>query len=307
MTTRIAFGSMALTDVYNPNPDLSEAEPALRTAVEFGVQIVHTAEHYGRGGALELIRRLPDGCRKSLTICAKIEAAEDRFIRGPEGINSTAGARGRDCIDMVQLVAWSPWSADATRNIDDVLDDLQPGRWLHEAVNKLRESGRVRQVGVEVTEHHHVEWAAAMTDLDFVVGDYSIMRQVSPARMIPQRIARSEMMLLATRPLAGGWLTARYRMREDYPAGDRRPDWYAPGEQMRVRVAEVFRKHRLSWIEGSLRFLHHHEFPQMIAVGMRTPNQVRQVLDGSYTRPLSEEIYKELAALFEQPVVLDVS
>lgn len=87
----VGFGSMAFTSVYNPNVDSSEAYFALNLALDNGVNLIHTAHHYGDGFAFQVIRNVLSERNKSgdIKIISKIEGHPKRILNGKEGLDVT--------------------------------------------------------------------------------------------------------------------------------------------------------------------------------------------------------------------------
>jgi aryl-alcohol dehydrogenase-like predicted oxidoreductase len=303
--TRVAFGTMGLTPIYNSDADFSEAERALRLGLDLGIRVFHTAQHYGDGRALELLGRTLAGRGPGdVEIVAKIDVHPDRLLPGPEGIDSTCSQLGREHLDTAQLVGWSPW-ADQPIPVTEILDDLEAGGRIAEQVGRLRDQGRIGRIAVEVFTPEEAARAATLPEVAMVVCDQSLIRQTLPPEKAGEAFRSGRVEVMAIRPLAGGWLTERYERLEDFAAGDRRRDWYAAAEPYRRRIAEALAGTGIGVQEAALRFLHQEAFPQAIAVGMRTVSQVEAALRPECARPLPEEIYQKLLSLFDQPVVIE--
>lgn len=304
--TRIAFGTMALTNVYNPGADLGEAADALVSALDAGVRVLHTARHYGDGAAYRMVREIagrhPSAPEQQIIV--KIDGAPARLRSGAEGVCTARDELGRDGLDAQLVESW-PGQPEHS-SLEDVLDDLESGGPRQEMLAALRADGTVRRVGIEAYGTAHVRRAVLCPGIDFVVCDMSAIRQVVPAHDVPAPIADGRVELVAIRPLAGGWLTDRYATLDDFAADDNRRDWYALAEQYRPRVAELFAAYGIDLLQGSLRFLHSLPYVGTIVVGTRTAGQVRAALDPAAARPLPDELVAELVACYPQPVVIEL-
>jgi aryl-alcohol dehydrogenase-like predicted oxidoreductase len=302
--TRVAFGTMGLTPVYNSGADFSAVDRTLRRGLELGIRVFHTAQHYGDGRALELLGRTLAGRGDGAEVVAKIDVHPDRLLSGPEGIESTCALLGRERLDTAQLVGWSPW-ADRPIPVTEILDDLEAGGRIADQVGRLREQGRIGRVAVEVFTPEEAARAATLPEVAMVVCDQSLIRQTLPPERAGEAFRSGRVEVMAIRPLAGGWLTDRYQSLADFASGDRRRDWYAAAEPYRRRIAETLAGTGIGVQEAALRFLHQESFPQAIAVGMRTVSQVEAALRPECTLPLPEELYETLLNLFDQPVVIE--
>jgi aryl-alcohol dehydrogenase-like predicted oxidoreductase len=296
---------MGLTPVYNPNAYLGEAAAALRRGIERGIRCFHCAEHYAEGEALRMVgETLADAGLDDARVVAKIDVHAERMVNGPEGVESTCALLGRERLDVAQLTGWSPWANEqipAAR----ILDDLEAGGRIAETVGRLRDASRIGRVAIEVESPEDAERAAGLPEIDMVVCDQSILRQVVPPGLAGPEIREGRVEVLAIRPLAGGWLTDAYRSLEDFPESDNRREWYFLGEPRRTHIATVLEGTGIGMFEAAIRFLHQIAFPQHVAVGMRTVAQVEAATCPELSRPLPDDLYRELVDLFDQPVVLE--
>jgi len=297
---------MALTPLYNPHADLSQAEAALHLALDRGVRLLHTAQHYGDGLAFQTIRRVLQDRddRDRLCVVAKIDGAPARVLDGPEGVRATLAGLGRERLDRVQLVESQPGLPDHW-SLEAIMDDLERDGQLARILRDLRSAGAIGEVGIEAYTLEHVQRAVCIPGLEFVVADLSAIRQVVPPGAVPEPIRAGRVKLIAIRPLGGGWLTSRYRRLDDFHPDDNRRQWYAEAERYRGPVARLFAREGLGLVEGSLRFLHSLSYVETVVVGMRTVAHVAEALHERCSRPLERTLTDQVAALFSQPVVIE--
>jgi aryl-alcohol dehydrogenase-like predicted oxidoreductase len=301
--SRLAFGTMALTDLYNPAADLHEGEAALALALDSGVTMFHTAAHYGDGSAMTMLRRALSGAAAATTVCVKIEGSLARLFDGPEGIDSSLRLLGRECIEFAQIVESQDEVADRV-TIEQVYAGLRVGAELRQSLETARRGGKIRMLGAEAYMPHHVREAIAC-GLDFVVCDQSIIRHVINPRATPPAITSGAVKFLAIRPLAGGWLTPRYVKLSDFATQDRRRAWYAAGAAARPKVQQLCNRYRIDIYSAAMRFLLSRPYPHWIALGMRSVNQVQAALDPRLMTPLPSNIDSAFQDLFDQPFALE--
>lgn len=299
---RLVLGTMALTPVYNPDADLSEAASVLDFAYDRGIRHYHTAGHYGDGAAYEALRGLCSRRKDDLQLIVKIEGALERLFDGPEGIDTSLRGLGRDSIDYVQMVESREDMPDPVSQTE-VLHALAPGRPLRAQLEKARQAGRLRSLGAEIQTSAHLDLALTL-DLDFVVGDQSILRHVVPIQA-PEPIADRRIELFAIRPLAGGWLTRRYARLEDFAPRDNRRLWYVAGAPLRERIAALCEDHGVAIEQAALRFLLMRPYPHRIVLGCRTRAQLEAALDPALLEPLPADLFAALRKLARQPFVLE--
>jgi aryl-alcohol dehydrogenase-like predicted oxidoreductase len=103
-------------------------------------------------------------------------------------------------------------------------------------LERLRGEGLIRATGVSNYDAAQLETTLAAGHVDAVQNSYSLLVRGDEARVIPL-CARDGVSYTAYSPLAGGWLTGKYRRGEPYPPGSRmtqRPESYAAFEDRAV-------------------------------------------------------------------------
>lgn len=300
----IALGTMALVSTYNDNEDTSSAALVIEEAFDSGIRLFHCAGHYGDGYAFSLLRHTLTGDAKARSqVCVKIEGQLERLFDGPEGLDSSLSALGRETIDFAQLVESRDDVPDRV-TMTEVLEQLKPGKRLRHRLEEARKAGKLQKLGAEIQTKEHLE-LALQCELDFFVGDQSLIRQTIPVRSAPREIEAGEIDFIAIRPLAGGWLTDKYRCLEDFSAGDHRREWYAAGESARWRVSEVCESYGIDLYAAAMRFLLGNHLPRFVVVGARTQTQLRAAMQPGLNEPLPPEILNAFLSLFDQPFDLE--
>jgi aryl-alcohol dehydrogenase-like predicted oxidoreductase len=100
-------------------------------------------------------------------------------------------------------------------------------------LERLRAEGLIRATGVSNYDAPQLEATLAAGHVDAVQNSYSLLVRADEERLIPL-CARAGVSYTAYSPLAGGWLTGKYRRGEPYPPGSRmtqRPEGYAAFER----------------------------------------------------------------------------
>jgi aryl-alcohol dehydrogenase-like predicted oxidoreductase len=95
-------------------------------------------------------------------------------------------------------------------------------------LERLRDEGLVRATGVSNYDAGQLGATLAAGHVDAVQNSYSLLVRGDEAQVIPL-CARADVSYTAYSPLAGGWLTGKYRRGEPYAAGSRmtqRPEGY---------------------------------------------------------------------------------
>jgi aryl-alcohol dehydrogenase-like predicted oxidoreductase len=98
------------------------------------------------------------------------------------------------------------------------------------AFEDLRKTGRIGAYGVSNFDATQLEAALAAGTPSAVQNEHSLLARADEDSVLPL-CEREQVAYLVFSPLAGGWLTGKYRRGESFPAGSRmtqRPEPYAP-------------------------------------------------------------------------------
>ena len=169
---------------------------------------------------------------------------------------------------------------------------------------ELRGSGRIRAYGVSNFDACQLTEALAAGEPHAVQNEHSLLARGDEAALLPL-CARAGFGYVVFSPLAGGWLTGKYRRGEPYPPGSRmthRPEPYAPlvtdATFDRLERFERFARERnMSMAGAALAWLLADPRVTQVVVGPGRPehlNPVRQALE----RPLEPDELADLDRLF---------
>jgi aryl-alcohol dehydrogenase-like predicted oxidoreductase len=301
----LTFGSMALSNVYNPNVILSEAERTLSMALEAGMNCIHTAYHYGNGQTFIFIKSVINKYKKNgIKVIAKIDGHPDRMLVADDGIDNTRKLLGIDRIDFAQFVESNCKYPDIIKPMDIIDDILIEGKTF-DKICKFKDKQLIKYAGIEAYTPDELELSLKIPIIDFVVIDQSIIRQVAHGEDIIDKINKSNKLIFAIRPLAGGWLTNKYELITDFPVFDNRREWYSIGEKYRKDVALIAQRENIDITELAIRFLINQNFISSIVIGLRTLNQLEIAIESVKKGALNQELYNELQNLFAQPIILE--
>jgi aryl-alcohol dehydrogenase-like predicted oxidoreductase len=99
------------------------------------------------------------------------------------------------------------------------------------AFDALRAAGMIRAYGVSNFDAGQLEAAMAAGTPEAIQNSHSLLERADEERVLPLCAAR-EVAYLAFSPLAGGWLTGKYRRDHEFPAGSRMTQRPEPYEQL---------------------------------------------------------------------------
>ena len=98
-----------------------------------------------------------------------------------------------------------------------------------ETLEKFRSQGLVGATGVSNYDAAQLRATLDAGHVDAIQNSYSLLARDDESELLPL-CAREQVSYTVYSPLAGGWLTGKYRRGQDFPAGSRmtqRPDGYA--------------------------------------------------------------------------------
>jgi len=261
------------------NPDHDESVRIIRRALDAGINFIDTADVYSAGESEQIVGKALAGIdRDSVVLATKVHASMG------EDVNSSGNSRrwivrecdnslrrlGTDYIDLYQIHRPDP-SADVDETLGALTDLIRAG--------KIRYAGSSTFPAAQIVE---AQWVAERRGRERFVCEqppYSIMVRGIEADVLPA-CQQYGMGVIPWSPLAGGWLSGRYRKGADLPASNRaqrlpqRFDLSLPGNQAKLEAAEqiavLAEKSGLSLIQLALAFVMQHPAVTAAIIGPRT-------------------------------------
>lgn len=180
-----------------------DCQAAMERAVELGVNLVDTAEAYGRGHSEEVIGRAIKAVgRDRVFLATKVlgdHLHADAIERACRGSARRLGVR---MIDLYQIHWPSSW-------------EQVPLKETMGALEKLRREGKIEHIGVSNFASRDLEEARACLSRADIVSDqlqYNLLHREIEADALPY-CKREGLGVLAWSPLAKGILTGKYSVR----------------------------------------------------------------------------------------------
>jgi aryl-alcohol dehydrogenase-like predicted oxidoreductase len=280
------------------NPDHDESTRIIHRALDDGINFIDTADVYSRGESEEIVgKALADGRRDNVILATKVhgtmgddpnEFGNTRrwIIREVE--NSLRRLR-TDWIDLYQI-----HRPEADTAIDETLG----------ALTDLVRAGKVRYIGSSTFPASQIveaQWVAEKRDRERFVCEqppYSILVRAVENDVLPT-CQRHGMGVIPWSPLAGGWLSGRYRLGTDMPSSRRaqmlpsRYDMSLPGNQRKLEAADALGQladeSGMSLIEMALAWVIRHPAVTAAIIGPRTMAHLESQLPAADVR-LSDEV-----------------
>lgn len=282
-------GSILLGDVptgYGNVPE-SEAVRAIQRGLDLGVNVFDTADSYGLGRAERLLGKAVAGRRGQVVIATKagwVPDGAERWIADVSREHLRAAAlRSRrrlnlDVIDVFQLHALPAEGVETEEALD--------------ALEELKTEEVCRLAGASVGSDTAAGLRLMRTGrIDVLQVHYNLLQQGAAAELLDEAHARG-VGVIASIPLAYGFLSGRYTHATRFPADDWRSRLTA--DELAARVERVSEMRFLtgdgvrSLLHAALQFVLAHPAVSTTIPGFRSPEQVSELVAALEAEPLSD-------------------
>jgi aryl-alcohol dehydrogenase-like predicted oxidoreductase len=277
--SEIGFGAWGISGAQWIGAEDDISLQALKAARDKGVNFFDTALAYGSGHSEQLINRA-FGKSPDIVIASKVPPKNDtwparkgsplRDVFPKEyvlaSLDQSLKNLGRDYVDVYQFHVWTDeWASE--------------DEWL-ETVRLMRESGKVRSIGISINDHQPSNVLKALDTglIGSVQVIYNLFDQTPEDELFPY-CRKNNIGVIARVPFDEGSLTGNVRPETKFPAGDFRNDYFTDSRKKEVwtRVQCIARDADIS-IENlpelALRFCISAPAVSTVIPGMRTPQRV---------------------------------
>jgi aryl-alcohol dehydrogenase-like predicted oxidoreductase len=268
------------------NPDHDESIRIIHRALDAGINFIDTADVYARGESEEIVGKALAGRRDEIVLATKVHGTmgddPNQFGNSRRWIVSEVEASLKrlktDYIDLYQI-----HRPEADTDIDETLGVL----------SDLVRQGKVRYIGSSTFPAWQIveaQWVAKERGRERFVCEqppYSMLARAIEADVLPT-CRRHGMAVIPWSPLAGGWLSGRWRKGQDAPESTRaqrlpaRYDLSDPGNQRKLDAAEALAQLAdeagLTLIQMALAWVINHPVVTAAIIGPRTMEQLESQL-----------------------------
>ncbi|MEV4278448.1 aldo/keto reductase [Actinoplanes xinjiangensis] len=305
----LALGTMMFGE--RGNPDHDDSIRIIHRALDAGINLVDTADVYSQGESETIVGKALLGRRDDVFLATK--------FHGQIGTNPNHFGNSRrwiiravedslrrlqtDHIDLYQV-----HRPEEDTDFDDTLG----------ALSDLVHQGKIRYIGTSTFEPSAIvegQWIAARRGRERVVSEqppYSILARGVEREVLP--IAQKYgLAVIPWSPLAGGWLTGRFRAGGAQPPtsrGGRQPGRFeidAPENAAKLAAVEALavlaEQSGSSLIHLALGFVLEHPAVTAPIIGPRTFEQLEQQLGAART-PLGRDVLDEIDKIVPPGVTL---
>jgi aryl-alcohol dehydrogenase-like predicted oxidoreductase len=270
--------------------DHDECIRIIHRALDAGINFIDTADVYSRGESEEIVgNALAGGRRENVVLATKFHGAMG------EDVNEAGNSRrwifreveaslkrlNTDWIDLYQVHRWDPWT-----DHDETLG----------ALSDLVAQGKVRYIGSSTYPAAQIvraQWVARERGMQRFVCEqppYSLLARRIEADVLPT-CRELGMGVIPWSPLAGGWLSGRWRKGAEDLTSRRaamlpqRYDLSIPANRAKLEAADALGQLAdeagMSLVEMALAFVIRHPAVTAAIIGPRTMEQLESQLGGA--------------------------
>ncbi|MEY2398360.1 MAG: hypothetical protein QOJ00_1534 [Actinomycetota bacterium] len=300
--TPYCLGAMMFGDWGNTDHD--DCIRIIHAALDGGINFVDTADVYSNGESEEIVGKALKGRRDEVVLATKfyMPMGDDPNMKGGsrrwivQEVENSLRRLQTDYIDLYQIHRPVPGT-----DIDETLG----------ALSDLIHQGKVRIVGSSTFPAEEIveaQWVAERRHRERFTCEqppYSLFARGIETAVLPT-CDRYGMGVIAWSPLAGGWLTGKYRKGEGQPNSHRakrvpaRFDFNLPENQRKLdlidELAKVAADAGVSMTHMAMAFVVGHPHVTSAIIGPRTMEQLTDVLAGAAVE-LSDDTLDALDAI----------
>jgi len=244
---------------------------AIRAAFEAGITSFDTAEAYGKGHSERVLGAAVSGFRDRVILATKVFPNHLKAEKVVEACHRSLKNLNADVIDLYQI----HWPAGSFRTkavpIGETMD----------ALNQLKEEGKIRAIGVSNFSRRQLEEASQYGRIDSLQPPYSLFWRHVENDAMPYCVA-NDITILAYSSMAQGLLTGKFANDHKFQKGDHRarnrlflPDNFQRVHQAIDRLRPLAEEKKVSLGQLALAWVISHPGACAIA-GARSANQAAQ-------------------------------
>ena len=286
------------------NTDHDDSISIIHAAIDAGVNFIDTADVYSAGESETIVGKAIKGRRDGLVVATKFHGAmgSDPNMSGNSrrwimrACEDSLRRLGTDYLDLYQV-----HRPEASTDIDETLG----------ALSDLVHQGKVRYIGSSTfppSEIVEAQWAATRRNTERLVCEqppYSMLVRGIEADVLPT-CERYGMGTIVWSPLAGGWLSGRWRLGVEGLTSRRaaripaRYDLDTPENQEKLKAADALavlaEKNGMSLVHMAIAFVLNHPGVTAAIIGPRTMEHLQSQI-GATGVVLGDEVLDAIDAI----------
>jgi aryl-alcohol dehydrogenase-like predicted oxidoreductase len=260
------------------NPDHDDSVAIIHRALDAGINFVDTADVYSRGESEEILGKALKGRRDDVVLATKFHGAMGDDVNQAGNsrrwivreVEASLTRLQTDWIDLYQVHRWDPWT-DHEETLGALSDLVTAG--------KIRAFGSSTYPAAQIAEAQHVARDRRLGRFVTEQPPYSLLVRGVEADVLPTCLEHG-MGVIPWSPLAGGWLSGKWRKGQDLPESSRaqripgRYDLSVPGNAEKLEAADQLGRLAddagISLVHLALAFVMNHPAVTAPIVGPRT-------------------------------------
>lgn len=263
----------------------AETAKAMREAVDAGITTFDTATVYGQGHSEQILGDALKDVRHEVVLATKVFPNALKYDQVFESCHQSLRDLKSDYIDLYQIHWPSGSFGSKTVPIEETM----------EAMNQLKEDGKIRAIGVSNFSREQIAEAAQYGQIESLQPPYSLFWRHAEKEAMPYCI-ENKITILAYSPMAQGLLTGKFGADHKFAKGDHRsknrlfqPEHYARVQEALKRLRPIAEKKEISLGQLSLAWVISHPGTCAIA-GARNAEQSRQNAEAGEISLTAEEL-----------------
>ena len=274
--------------------DDNESIEAIRAAVDAGITTIDTAEVYGSGHSEQIVAKAVSDIRDRLVYASKVFADHLKYEQVIEACDRSLKNLDTDYLDLYQI-HWPSGSFD---------NEKVPIEETMKALNKLKEDGKIRAIGVSNFNRQQLEEASQYGIIDSLQPPYSLFWRKIEKDAVPYCI-ENNISVLAYSSMAQGLLTGKFSLGHKFDEADHRSanvlfqgENFQRAQNALEQLEPIAEKHSCSLAQLSLAWLIAQPQTNAIA-GARTAEQAKDNAKAASVN-LSQEELEEIDRIGRQ-------
>ncbi len=218
--------------------DDKQTTAAIRAAYEAGITTFDTAEAYGKGHSEQVLASAISDIRDKVIYATKVFANHLKYDQVLQACDRSLKNLQTDYIDLYQI----HWPSDSFGF------EAVPIAETMEALNALKNQGKIRSIGVSNFSRSQLQEAQQYGQIDSLQPPYSLFWRHVEKDLMPYCI-ESKITILAYSPMAQGFLTGKFGPEHIFEKGDVRaknklfqPEMYDRVQQALSRLEPIARQ-----------------------------------------------------------------
>jgi aryl-alcohol dehydrogenase-like predicted oxidoreductase len=257
----------------------------IRAAYEAGITTIDTAEVYGDGHSEQIVAQALSDVRDRVEYASKVFANHLKYQQVIDACEDSLKNIKTDYIDLYQI-HWPSGSFNS---------DIVPIEETMRALNKLKEQGKIRAIGVSNFSRQQLAEAAQYGRIDSLQPAYSLFWRNVETDSMPYCV-ENNISILAYSPLAQGLLTGKFKSGHQFAPEDNRAknrlfqgENFERAQQALDKLRPIAEKHNCSLAQLALAWLIAQPQSNAIA-GARYPQQAEDNAKAADVKLSTEEI-----------------